>query len=170
MYNLFLISLGALLLSACTLKFTPPVNGPKAELAEDDSSIASVAVFDDPLECKNPRPLYLPFAQGKHKFVAIPAQKPLTIRVITYGDSGGQPLFDNLTFIPETNTKYLVKSKKDRKTHAYHVALLKESITKKGTLSYIPVHALKRTGDFIKECTDNEMKEVLSTMASYQNE
>lgn len=176
MYQKLLNSLSVFLLlitlTGCIQSVAPPLNGPTAQLAEHQFSKASVAIYADPIECKTPRPLYPLLGKTKNQFVTIPANKPLTLRVVTYADFSEVPAIDNLTFIPEAGQKYIVVrhySKNARFT--YRVQILKVKPAKNNKPSYLPVRYIQREDGFFSACTDEQMKENIKRIStSYQAE
>ena len=165
----FLILGAFFALTGCIQSFTPPLDGPTAQLSERNSATASVAIYRDPIECKHPRSLYSLFSRAKNQFVSIPANKPLTLRVTTYADFSEAPEFDNVTFIPEAGQKYTVERHYSRNARfIYHVQILKIVREQNKKTVYLPVKYIKREDGFFSECTDTQMKESIKGItASY---
>lgn len=158
-------------LTGCTQTFVSPVDGPTAKLSVRYPAAASVAVFDDPIECTGgPHPLYPLFIKEQQRFVTIPASKPLTLLVTTPGNSDMMPADSRITFIPEAGKKYTVESSHVGSTPStYRLRILNVVTLANGHAAYTSVRFIKRKGGFFAACADNEMKENIKRIStSYQ--
>ncbi|MFT4059074.1 MAG: hypothetical protein QM652_05945 [Legionella sp.] len=154
-------------LSGCIVLYIPPTNGPLAQLSVHHSSV-DVAVYGDAIQCTGgPRPLHPPFVKTEGRFVAIPAEKPLTLRVITQGDERASTTYDTLTFIPEAGKKYTVGS---RLINGQQTSYLRVwTVLKNGKSRDIPIRYIKRQDTFWSGCSDEYMKESIRRIStSYQ--
>lgn len=158
-------------LTGCAQTFVSPVHGPTAKLSVRYPAAASVAVFDDPIECTGgPHPLYPLFVKENQRFVTIPANKPLTLLVTTPGNTDIMPADSRITFIPEAGKKYTVESSHvGRSPWTYRLRILDVVTLANGHSAYSSVRFIKRKGGFFATCTDNEMKESIKKIStSYQ--
>jgi hypothetical protein len=176
MYKKFLkhsvVLLSLMMQAGCIATFHPPVNGPVAQLAARKSSPVDIALYEDAIECTGgPRVLYSLFSKTKGTFVIIPANKPLTIRVVTSGDERVQTAYGILTFIPEAGKKYAVGSSPVNNTSSYRMQVWNVIDLKNGNSRYIPIRYIKREEGFWYGCSDNQMKEIIRRIStSYQKD
>jgi hypothetical protein len=164
----FILSL-LTLLSGCIALYTPPTQGPIAQLSVRHSS-ADVAVYGNAIECTGgPRPLFLPFVKTEGRFVAIPANKPLTLRIITQGNEWVPTTYDLVTFIPEAGKKYAVESRPIKNKPAYYLRVWNVVALPNGKSRYIPLRYIRRQEAFWSGCRDKQMQEnIRSISTSYQ--
>lgn len=153
-------------LNGCMTLYAPPTQGPRAFLAVKDTTHMTVSLFNNAVSCKgNPKALYSLF-QARGQFVAVPANKLLSLYVVMTSEQSEIPASDTITFVPEAGVKYtVINNPLPPVAPLYRVQIVKELPVKNGQPEYIPIRYIKRSRQFFA-CNDKELMETLSKITN----
>jgi hypothetical protein len=98
-------------LTSCVSMYVPPKDGPIAYLEESTSVVTGYTTYSDPYKCSGlvavPRNASF-FSENAPKFVAIPANKLMTVMV---GDVTDYACNSTVSFYPQANKHYAITNK-----------------------------------------------------------